>query len=56
MRRLGPDALSRAGVRVGGIYGQHVDNARRVSLRCYLQMSTFVHRNADGPDNPYSKV
>jgi hypothetical protein len=59
VRRLGlvaMYALRRAGVPVGGIYGQHVENARRVGLRRYLEMSTFVHRNTDGPDNPYSKV
>ena len=59
VRRLGliaMYALHRAGRRFGGIYGQHVDNARRVGLARYLSMSTFVHRNTDGPDNPYSKV
>ena len=59
VRRLGLIAmygLDRAGVRVGGIYGRHVENARRVGLGDYLRMCTFVHRNTDGPDNPYSKV
>jgi SAM-dependent methyltransferase len=59
VRRLGLIAmygLDRAGVHVSGIYGRHVDNARRVGLGRYLRMSTFVHRNTDGPDNPYSKV
>jgi hypothetical protein len=31
-------------------------NARRIGLRRYLEMRTFVHHNTDGPDNPYSKV
>jgi SAM-dependent methyltransferase len=49
-------ALRRAGLRFGGIYGRHVENARHAGLGRYLSMSTFVHRNTDGPDNPYSKV
>jgi SAM-dependent methyltransferase len=59
VRRLGlitMYALGRAGLRFGGIYGRHVENARRVGLGRYLSMGTFVHRNTDGPDNPYSKV
>ena len=59
VRRLGllaMYALDRAGLRFGGIYGGHVENARRVGLARYLSMRTFVHRNTDGPDNPYSKV
>jgi SAM-dependent methyltransferase len=59
LRRLGLIAmygLDRAGIGVGGIYGRHVENARRAGLGRYLRMSAFVHRNTDGPDNPYSKV
>ena len=59
VRRLGLTAmycLDRAGVHLRGIYGRHVENARQVGLAQYLRMSTFVHRNTDGPDNPYSKV
>jgi SAM-dependent methyltransferase len=59
VRRLGliaMYALHRAGLRFGGIYGRHVENARAVGLARYLSMRTFVHRNTDGPDNPYSKV
>ncbi len=59
VRRLGliaMYALHRAGRRFGGIYGRHVENAQAVGLGRYLSMSTFVHRNTDGPDNPYSKV
>jgi SAM-dependent methyltransferase len=59
MRRLGlitMYGLDRAGIRVGGIYGRHVEKARHVGLGRYLRMSDFVHRNTDGPDNPYSKV
>ena len=59
VRRLGLIAmygLDRAGLRFGGIYGRHVENARQVGLGSYLAMQNFVHRNTDGPDNPYSKV
>jgi SAM-dependent methyltransferase len=59
VRRLGLSAmysLDRLGLRFGGIYGRHVENARQVGLRRYLAMRHFVHRNTDGPDNPYSKV
>ena len=59
VRRLGliaMYALDRVGLRFGGIYGQHVENARQVGLRNYLAMQHFVHHNTDGPDNPYSKV
>jgi SAM-dependent methyltransferase len=59
VRRLGLSAiyaLDRAGLRFGGIYGRHVENARQLGLRRYLAMRNFVHRNTDGPDNPYSKV
>lgn len=34
----------------------HVDNARRLGLLPYLRMENFVHRNTDGPDNPFSRV
>jgi SAM-dependent methyltransferase len=59
LRRLGLIALyglSRTGLRIGGIYGAHVENARRSGLRSYLRLDNFIHRNTDGPDNPYSKV
>ena len=59
VRRLGliaMYALDRAGWHFSSIYGRHVETARRVGLRNYLAMQTFVHRNTDGPDNPYSKV
>jgi len=35
---------------------QHLDNAERESLRNYLALDTFTHRNTDGPMNPYSRV
>ena len=59
VRRLGLTAmyaLDRVGLRFDGIYGRHLENARQVRMRRYLAMRNFVHRNTDGPDNPYSKV
>ena len=59
VRRLGLTAmyaLDRVGLRFDGIYLRHLENARHVRMRRYLAMRNFVHRNTDGPDNPYSKV
>ena len=56
VRRLGLLALWLTGREPGGILGQHLKNARAVGLRNYLRMHNFVHRNTDGPLNPYSKV
>lgn len=59
LRRLGLLAacgLDRVGVRLGGIYDEHVANARRSGLRRYLRLRTFTHYNTDGPHNPYSTV
>ncbi|MCC8935069.1 putative methyltransferase YcgJ [Bradyrhizobium ivorense] len=56
LRRLGLMALCGLNLDPAGIYGDHVANARRMGLRNYLKMSNFIHRNTDGPNNPYSKV
>jgi hypothetical protein len=53
---IGFYGLARAGVPARGIYARHVENARRAGLRNYLRLANFVHRNTDGPDNPYTKV
>lgn len=55
-RRLGLLALVLLRADPGGIYSQHLANARAVGLFEYLKMRNFVHRNTDGPLNPYSKV
>jgi SAM-dependent methyltransferase len=34
----------------------HVRNARRDGLFRYLKMSEFIHKNTDGPLNPFSRV
>lgn len=55
-RRLGLLAVALTNSRLGGVYDVHLDNARSVGLLRYLRMSNFIHRNTDGPLNPYSKV
>jgi SAM-dependent methyltransferase len=56
VRRLGLIALYFTGARPGGVFGQHLENARRLGLWNYLRLANFVHANTDGPLNPYSKV
>lgn len=56
LRRLGLAAMYVTGWDPGGIYGQHLANARADGLLEYLRMQRFIHRNTDGPINPYSKV
>jgi SAM-dependent methyltransferase len=56
VRRAGLVALWVTKCDPGGIYGQHLANARAMGLRSYLRMENFIHRNTDGPLNPYSKV
>ncbi len=56
LRRLGLLAIYASGYRPGGLYGQHLANARQVGLMNYLRMENFIHRNTDGPLNPYAKV
>jgi SAM-dependent methyltransferase len=48
--------LWRLGVPLGGVYRDHLENAKKVGLTKYLRPSTFTHRNTDGPHNPYSRV
>ncbi len=55
-RRLGLAALYLAGRHPGGIYGQHLANARAAGLWNYLRLDRFLSRNTDGPLNPYSRV
>jgi SAM-dependent methyltransferase len=56
LRRAALAALYCIGAKPGGIVGGHLENARREGLWNYLKMSSFVHRNTDGPENPYAKV
>jgi SAM-dependent methyltransferase len=50
LMRRGPSGDRRSILRA------HVENARRLGLLRYLRMENFVHRNTDGPDNPFSRV
>lgn len=56
IRRLGLIPLYLMNRNVGGLVGQHIANARAIGLRRYLSMKNFIHKNTDGPLNPYSKV
>jgi ubiquinone/menaquinone biosynthesis C-methylase UbiE len=56
VRRIGLLGLHLAQHDPGGIYSQHLTNARASGLWTYLKMRNFIHRNTDGPLNPYSKV
>lgn len=56
VRRIAIVTLYLMGAQPGGLVGGHLANARREGLWRYLKMSNFIHRNTDGPENPYSKV
>jgi ubiquinone/menaquinone biosynthesis C-methylase UbiE len=56
IRRIGLLALYLAKQDPGGIYSQHLANARAVGLWHYLRLVNFIHKNTDGPLNPYSQV
>lgn len=56
VRRLGLAALYSLNRSPGGMIGEHLANARASGLWDYLRMKNFIHRNTDGPGNPYSKV
>lgn len=55
-RRFGLIAIYALGLKSGGIYGDHITNARKMGLSKYLRMNNFIHVSTDGPFNPYSKV
>ena len=56
VRRLSLAVLVLGRAKPGGIIGDHIAAAKRMGLREYLRMRNFIHRNTDGPLNPYSKV
>jgi SAM-dependent methyltransferase len=56
LRRLGLLMLYVLGIKAGGIYGHHLDNARRTGIWNYLRLKNFINVSTDGPFNPYSKV
>jgi SAM-dependent methyltransferase len=56
LRRAGLAAIYGLGIKAGGIYGAHLDKARRTGLRNYMRMHNFINVSTDGAYNPYSKV
>ncbi len=56
LRRLGLLGLYSFGIKARGIYGDHLENARKAGIWNYLSMTNFIHVSTDGPFNPYSKV
>ena len=56
LRRLALMLLYLSKIKPEGIIGQHLENARKMGLFRYLRIKNFIHRNTDGPLNPYSKV
>jgi len=56
VRRLGLIVAYLVGARGSPMVAEHLDNAKEAGLFNYLTMKNFVHRNTDGPRNPYSKV
>lgn len=55
-RRLGLVAMYLLGIKAGGIYGDHLANAKKIGLWKYLAMKNFINVSTDGPFNPYSKA
>lgn len=55
-RRMGLAVMYGLGIKAKGIYGDHLDNARKAGLTNYLSIKNFINVSTDGPFNPYSKV
>jgi SAM-dependent methyltransferase len=56
---LGAFPLAKAGIlkpSAEGMLATHLDNATKMGLFHYLQLTEFVHHNTDGPANPYALV
>jgi ubiquinone/menaquinone biosynthesis C-methylase UbiE len=56
LRRIGLILIYFLNLKIGGIYQQHLTQAKSKGLWNYLKMRNFIHVNTDGPFNPYSKV
>ena len=56
VRRVGLALIYYLPIPVSGVYADHKRLAREVGLGTYLKMENFIHRNTDGPFNPYVKV
>ncbi|MEQ1922849.1 MAG: class I SAM-dependent methyltransferase, partial [Pyrinomonadaceae bacterium] len=55
-RRLGLIAMYGLGIKPGGIYREHLANAKKAGIWNYLAMDNFINVSTDGPFNPFSKV
>ncbi|MEK7724270.1 MAG: class I SAM-dependent methyltransferase [Acidobacteriota bacterium] len=56
LRRIGLILIYFLGLKIDGIYGSHLENAKETGIWNYLKIQNFIHANTDGPFNPYSKV
>ena len=56
VRRIGLAAVYLTGRPRNELERAHVANAHAQGLVDYLRMENFVHRNTDGPQNPFSRV
>lgn len=56
VRRLGLIGAYLVGAPGNALVAEHLGNAKEAGLFNYLSMKNFIHRNTDGPRNPYSKV
>jgi len=56
LRRLGLALLYIFPSGKSPLYAAHIQQAKQIGLLRYLKMKNFIHRNTDGPGNPYSKV
>jgi SAM-dependent methyltransferase len=56
LRRLGLLTLMPLPIRLPPLWEAHRKNAREMGIWSYLELKEFIHRNTDGPYNPYSKV
>jgi len=56
MRRIGLIILYNFFSPSNEILKQHIGNAKAMGLWKYLKMKNFIHKNTDGPLNPYTKV
>lgn len=56
VRRLGLLGAYLSGRNYSGKLGRHLELAKSRGMLNYLKIENFVHRNTDGPDNPYALV
>jgi ubiquinone/menaquinone biosynthesis C-methylase UbiE len=56
LRRLGMLSLYYLRPPLKGKYQTHYEEMNKVGLKNYLNIKNFIHKNTDGPLNPYSKV